>query len=142
MIVTFLWILLLGSCAYFDLKQGKIPNRCTVLLAVVGCLVYLSDGRIKDCLLSCVLATVILLLGYLFGYRTGGLGGGDVKLLSAALIFLQGDKIGAFLLASLILALIMGVIKILSGRKHTIRMAVPIFLGGLLVVVQPFFLSV
>ncbi len=142
MILTSLWAVLLGSCAFWDLKWGKIPNLCTAAIGGCGLIYKFCYSRWTDCVTSCILAVTILLLGYLFGYLPGGLGAGDVKLLALAPMILQERQIPVFLMTSLIIALFMGVIKILLGKKHMIRMAVPVFLGGLLTVVQPFFLPV
>ncbi len=142
MISSCLWVLLLGICAVSDWKRGKIPNVCCAGLVITGLLEHLFFGRVQDCGTSCLLAIAILLSGYLFAYRTGGLGAGDVKLLASAPIFLRSGDWERFFLTSLITALLWGILFILSGKKNEIRMAVPIFLGGLLTIGQPFFLPV
>lgn len=79
-----------------DFRQRIIPNELVILIAVSGILLRLVErpGQIWISLLAAGL--VFAALGLLC--RSGVLGGGDVKLMSAATLMVRPDQTGALLI--------------------------------------------
>lgn len=71
---------LIGSI--FDVKSRRVPNLLTGPAMLCGLLLHLSLGGWKDMLIS-VLAGLICGLIFLIFYLAGGMGAGDVKLITA-----------------------------------------------------------
>ena len=65
-----------------DLRRRRIPNVVAGFIFVAGLAVSGYDGGVRS-LLSGLAAAVILVLVLFAPWRTGGLGGGDVKLAAA-----------------------------------------------------------
>jgi prepilin peptidase CpaA len=104
--------------AYCDWRSGEIPNRLTIpmliLAPVYHWLVQGPNGALTSLLgiLACGLPT------YLF-FRTGGMGGGDVKLF-AGLGALAGPVMGAeILMFSVLLACLQALVLVI--RRGQLR---------------------
>lgn len=109
---------ILGIVCIFDYVRGRIPNLFNVALAFWG-----MFERYQKCSLSgvgryiLVLVVVLLVLYPLF--RIGGLGGGDVKLLSVCAGFFPASKIFLFLFVSMLISAVFSIIPLL--KDHNIR---------------------
>lgn len=92
------FLLLVAAAGWLDLRTGRIPNVVTLTgLAVALALRALLDPS----LLGPGLAGAALGLGVSLPlFALGGLGGGDVKLLTAVGAFLGPGKLGTALLAA------------------------------------------
>ena len=87
---------LLIFAAMHDIAARTIPNSVSIVLALTGMLLRTLDGD---------LATSLLLGGIVFAVCTacwlrGWMGGGDVKLLSAAALFVPHALVGSLLIAT------------------------------------------
>ena len=86
---------LLGFAALQDMRERLIANRCSLLLLPLGLVHHAmgADSMAQWLSLTGValtLAVILLIVGGLL-WRVGGLGGGDVKLLVAAVFFVGAD---------------------------------------------------
>lgn len=93
--------ILLVAAGWQDLRTMRIAN--SVSLAVVGCFavwvlggLVLGTSSISTVTLSLACAAILFGVGAL-GFASGMLGGGDVKLLSAAVLFAGPDHLLDFL---------------------------------------------
>lgn len=110
-----LLLFLLAFCMGTDLCDGKIYNR--VIAAGYGASVVLSVAQgsvvsIRECVLGAALPIVCLYLLFVVGV----LGAGDVKLLSVIGAFLGVQGSLWCMLASIVLAGVYGLFKLLHGR--------------------------
>jgi prepilin peptidase CpaA len=97
--------LLLGA-ALHDAATRTIPNAIPMGLAAVGLLQRLRDGQFLMGIMAAVILLVLLGLLWLRGF----MGGGDVKLISAASLVLPSSSVPSFVLA---VALAGGVLALL-----------------------------
>ena len=81
-LIDLVLLMALSIALYFDLKEGRIPNKITVTAAIMGLIYRFMTGGvpgIQGGLLGALIGFLILFIPFLFG----GIGGGDVKLLTA-----------------------------------------------------------
>jgi len=143
-----LWLLLIivfgYAAAVSDIKAKKIPN--TLILAMMGAWVLTMAPK----LIVDTENAITLLLGSLIGFAVGGglfllvyaisrkgLGGGDVKFMAAAGLYLGLSGTMTSMLYGTILAALAGLILILLkklGRKDAMPLA-PFIYAGILITV-------
>lgn len=100
----------------FDYTKGKIPNLFQVFIMALGIVrsVYIGGAeRLVLYLLS--VAGVLILLYPLF--RIGGLGAGDVKLLSVCSGYFSVSQIFWFLFCSMLISAVFSLISLLRERN-------------------------
>ncbi len=97
---------LLLAAAAGDVAHRLIPNRIPLAIALCGLALRLADGTLAPAL--CAAGAVFL--GGLAAWRAGLLGGGDVKILAAASLFVAPLKVPVLLAA---VALAGGVLALL-----------------------------
>lgn len=108
----------LGIVCLFDYTRGKIPNPFPVLLMLVGMVRSFYNGGAAGlgfCFLT--MAGTLLLLYPIF--RIGGLGAGDVKLLSVCSGYFSVSQIFWFLFWSMLISAFFSVIPLF--REHNLR---------------------
>lgn len=130
-----------GIAAFIDFRTGFIPNRLTVPLAVVGipahvaCMAAVAPNVnllwwVGDSLLGIVICGAVPLLLW----RTGGLGGGDMKLFAAlgSLLGVRGGlevQLVAFTCAAVIAPAVLAYKGQLMGvLRNTARIAINPFM--------------
>lgn len=108
----------LGIVCIFDYTRGKIPNFFPIGLFLWGILIkYQKTGLVG---LGQYLLVAVLVLVVLYPlFRIGGLGGGDVKLLSVCAGFFPASKIILFLFLSMLFSAIFSVVILL--REDNVR---------------------
>ncbi len=74
---------ILTAAALHDVAARTIPNWTSVALALIGLSLRWADGQV----LASLLIAITVFAGATFCWLRGWLGGGDVKLLAAAAIF-------------------------------------------------------
>lgn len=131
-------------CVFFiDFEHKIIPDRFSVILAVLGivmtvCEAVLSDGRWTDHLIGLAVGGGFFLLVYylsLWIYKREGIGFGDVKLMAAAGLYLGWA--GTFI--AVLIGSVAGsvILLILRGRKKSDRFTeypfAPFLAAGILV---------
>ena len=108
---------LLIAIALFDLKFHRIPNFAVALVVALDLLIGSSPANFD--LLPILLPTSILAWRYL------NIGGGDIKLLGAILIFLiPRESLYEYIFNVLICTTILAVIYII--RSGTLKIAIPL----------------
>ena len=128
----------------FDINTKRIPNNL-VLIMITGWLfliigLFLTDldegfTLLYDSIYGSLIGGGLFLLVYLLSKK--GLGGGDVKFMAAAGLYLGLDKTIPAILYGTVLAALTGLVLILLrkiGRKDTIPLA-PFLFAGILVTV-------
>lgn len=104
-----LYCLLLGACAIADFVWLRIPNLLVVALVALFLVCAAVTDVSVNWLWHIVPAVVALACGILL-FRTGKIGGGDVKLLAAATLWVGVEGMSTFLLglgvAGLLVALL------------------------------------
>lgn len=96
MLLSGLAALLLGTAGICDLATRTIPDRLPLALTLLGVAAQLDAGRLGVAL---VVAFVVFGLAAL-AWRRGWVGGGDVKLLAACVLFLPPALVPGMLLAT------------------------------------------
>lgn len=108
---------LLIAIALFDVKFHRIPNIAVALVVALDLLIGLSAANFD--LLPVLLPTSMLAWRYL------NIGGGDIKLLGAILIFLiPSESLYEYIFNALICTIILAVIYII--RSGTLEIAIPL----------------
>ena len=110
-------VALLIAIALFDVKFHRIPNIAVALVVALDLLIGSSPANFD--LLPILLPTSIL------GWRYLHIGGGDIKLLGAILIFLiPRESLYEYIFNVLICTTILAVIYII--RSGTLKIAIPL----------------
>jgi Flp pilus assembly protein protease CpaA len=110
-------VALLIAIALFDVKFHRIPNIAVALVVALDLLIGSSPANFS--LLPILLPTSILAWRYL------NIGGGDIKLLVAILIFLiPRESLYEYIFNLLICTTILAVIYII--RSGTLKIAIPL----------------
>lgn len=92
--------------SYQDIRHRSIPNTLPAVIAGVGVVKWFVIGEVAPALWALVAAAAVLVVTALM-FAQGWLGGGDVKLLTAAVFLIGAANLPALLLA---MALIGGVL--------------------------------
>jgi len=110
-------VALLIAIALFDVKFHRIPNIAVALVVALDLLIGSSPANFD--LLPILLPTSMLAWRYL------NIGGGDIKLLGAILIFLiPRESLDEYIFNVLICTTILAVIYII--RSGTLKIAIPL----------------
>ena len=110
-------VALLIAIALFDVKFHRIPNIAVALVVALDLLIGSSPANLD--LLPILLPTSMLVWRYL------NIGGGDIKLLGAILIFLiPRESLYEYIFNVLICTTILAVIYII--RSGTLKIAIPL----------------
>jgi prepilin signal peptidase PulO-like enzyme (type II secretory pathway) len=132
------------AASVFDIQTKRIPNRLVLSMLTVWLFVMalkllldIEDGvrLLADSLFGLLVGGGLFMLVYLISRK--GLGGGDVKFMAAAGLFLGFGKIIPAMLYGTVLAAMTGLVLILLkriGRKDTIPLA-PFLYAGILITV-------
>ena len=125
----------LGSAAFFDLAQRRIPNRIVLPAAATCAALTLADGAPLSLLAG--LAAILLLLIVSLRWPAA-LGMGDVKLALLLVLGLDGDALRALALG-LLLAALAGMALVLRQGRTAWRTSLPLapflVVGALLTVI-------
>ena len=133
-IITGLFLVLLAACAAADDNKGIVPDLLPILIAVLALVKFfisnISIHSIISCLTGAIVISLPMLLVALFVNK--GFGGGDIKMMAAAGLFLGLDKT---IIAGLIAFLIAGGYSLLTlltkkkGVKSKVKLAPYLALG-------------
>ena len=135
------------ALAVYDIRHKRIPNTTLLILfpiAAAGCIVdiWLAENCWSK-LISMVLGAIAgggILLGAAMA-TNGGIGGGDIKLMSVVGIAAGFADTLVILLLACVLAFIYGVIKRLVTKDKNLRLAfVPFLTVGYMASVIPVFI--
>lgn len=109
-----LLVLALGGI-WFDVRERRIPNLLTVSVFAAALLLRAPDGfgSVGSGLAGAGICFALSLLLFL----TGGLGGGDVKMLTAAGALLGPARLDTALLVMALVGGVMAVVQVLARRR-------------------------
>jgi prepilin peptidase CpaA len=125
-----LGIALFGIAAYDDIRYLRIPNLLCIAVALLGALRLLVIGDASATLYTIGASTTVFIATFLLFWR-GILGGGDVKLLSAAALLVGYTDLFPFLV-------IMGICgALVAFAVLFIHKYLPLWLGPRLAVLVP-----
>ncbi|PTQ56263.1 MAG: hypothetical protein BSOLF_0540 [Candidatus Carbobacillus altaicus] len=121
-------LLPLAIAAWVDQKERIIPDWTWVVIIVLRALLGIHPEHI-------VWGGVIFLFLYLWFIFVPGMGGGDVKLLSAMALFL-GNMTLPFFIMTFVLAFLYGLILYMKTKDKNvvIPLAVPAFIASIFVI--------
>ena len=129
-LVSALGAVLLIAAALHDVAARTIPNWVSLSLFVLGILLRLIDSRSLETfspLLKGLALALVVFAAAVYCWRRGWLGGGDVKLLAAAAIFVPPAHVGDLIIAVTLFGGVVGVIylfaRILIGRLRGFGLA-------------------
>lgn len=116
--------------SYHDIRHRSIPNWLPLAVALAALLKWLAIGQLAPALWAAAAAAIVLAISAIM-FSQGWVGGGDVKLMTAAVLLLGAPAALQFLL---LMAVIGGVIAVLlllfsrfrDRRKPTIPYGVAI----------------
>ena len=114
--------ILLIIAALHDVAARTIPNWVSLALFVLGVLLRANDGW-TSLMYGLALGVVVFAVAT-FCWKRGWMGGGDVKLLAAAAVFVQPAHVGDMLIAVTLTGGVVGLIY-LFGRMLLSRTARP-----------------
>ncbi len=114
--LTAFFMLLAGIAAY-DCRYRKIPDRFVLLLGIVGAasVFIMPETEISSRLAGIFAASLPLFFTTML--FPGAFGGGDIKLMAAAGLFLGGEQAVRALLWGIVSGGIYAAVCLLSGRK-------------------------
>lgn len=122
---------------WFDWKTFRIPNRLIGFgyLAAFFIQMLMSEGTVKERLLRLTIGALcpIILLGFI--WMAGGIGAGDVKLLSVLGLVLGAEEIIICSIISFIVGAIIGIIAKIAKRDR-IHFSIAILAGILIHFIQ------
>ena len=133
-IIMALFLLLLAAAGASDVNKGIVPDLIPIFIAILAIVKLLINGITVSALIDCVCGALCLSVPMLIVALIikNGFGGGDIKLIAAAGLFLGLDNtlIGGFI--AFLIAGIYGLIQLLTknkGPKSKIRLAPFLALG-------------
>jgi len=101
--------------AYGDVRTRRIPNTLALAVAALGLLRLVLAGDPAAALLGIGAATAIFVIGFLLFWR-GMLGGGDVKLMAAAVLLVGASGLSLFLVAMSLCGLVVTLATLAADR--------------------------
>lgn len=112
---------ILVMTAVFDIKNKKIPN---ILLAIMLCLAIITSKN----LLSGLMGVMLIALPMMYFHKSGGIGGGDIKLITVIGLYLGYKGLLIMFFLSLLLCLLYANLK----QKRSLPLA-PFFCLGFII---------
>ncbi len=112
--------LTLVFAALHDVAARTIPNTASIVLALLGIATHVADGTI---LFSLLIGAIVFTVS-LFCWMRGWMGGGDVKLLAAAALFVAPGSVGSMIVATSLFGGVLAVIYLIA-REFARRIALP-----------------
>jgi len=101
--------------AYGDVRTRRIPNALALAVAALGLVRFILAGDATAALLSIAAAVVVFAIGLLLFWR-GWLGGGDVKLMAAAILLVGVPAVSFFLVAMSLVGLVVTLATLAADR--------------------------
>jgi len=121
-----IFVLLFSSI--FDFKYLKIPNWNIILLFILGIIYQFSlDKELIDIFVYLICILISIIFGF-FLFVFGIWGGGDAKLISVSIFFLDIMTIPYFITGSFICGLLWGFVFFLCRNKEIKRLKISEFL--------------
>ena len=133
-VITALFLIMLTACAASDLNKGIVPDMLCVLIAVLAVIRLVISGINTQSLISCLCGAAVLSVPMLLVaiFINNGFGGGDIKMMAAAGLFLGLDKTIIAGIIAFTISGIYGLILLLTknkGPKSKVKLAPYLALG-------------
>ena len=133
-VMTALFLIMLTACAASDLNKGIVPDMLCVLIAVLAVIRLVISGINTQSLISCFCGAAVLSVPMLLValFIRNGFGGGDIKMMAAAGLFLGLDKTIIAGIIAFTISGIYGLILLLTknkGPKSKVKLAPYLALG-------------
>lgn len=106
---------LLAWAAYSDASWLRIPNRASLAIAAIFPIYAMSAPGGFPWILAAVIAVALLVLG-LIAFSHGFVGGGDVKLMSAAALWAGPERVLDFLFITALIGGALGILVLIWDR--------------------------
>lgn len=107
-------LLLTGFAAFSDFKSLIIPNWVSLLILAIYPVAVLTSPELIEWWWSLAVFGVVLVIGFTL-FIIGGLGGGDVKLISALSLWAGLDGIFGFLMVTVLMGGVLVPIFVIRG---------------------------
>lgn len=120
MVISIASLIFCAVCAYTDYKYGLIFNKITLPTIGLGILLNCLSNGFSGLKLSIAGCAAGITLGMLFGI-TGGMGGGDIKLLAAFGALVGPSVLVKTTLVAIVLLGIFGAIKLGTQLLPTLK---------------------
>ena len=124
-LILCLGVILLVVAAYGDVTTLLIPNLLVAAVAILGIIRLIMIGNIKIALYTVGISFLVFIAGTVI-FALGLVGGGDVKLITAAALLIGYRDLIAFLL----LLLICGAIQYVIAISTVIPLGLAIAIAG------------
>ena len=118
-IVVTLFLILLAGCAASDINKGIVPDLLCLLIALLGIISIFTEEITRQSIISHLSGALVLSVPMLIAALIvkGGFGGGDIKMMAAAGLFLGLDRTIIAGIIAFFIAGIYGVYILLTKRK-------------------------
>lgn len=110
--------------SYHDIRHRSIPNALPLAVTGAAALKWAAIGQLEPALWAVGVAAIVLVVTALC-FRQGWIGGGDVKLMAAAVLFLGAPATVQFLLLMAVIGGIMAVVLLVLRRRVAPRPTIP-----------------
>ena len=133
-VITALFLIFLAACAAADINKGIVPDMMAVLIAALAVIRFLTGNIDKQSIVSCLCGALVLSVPMLIAALIvrNGFGGGDIKMMAVAGLFLGLDKTIIAGLIAFLIAGIYGVYLLFTkkrGTKEKVKLAPYLALG-------------
>ena len=133
-VITAMFLIFLVACAAADINKGIVPDMMCVLIAVLALIRFFTSPVTTQSLISCLCGAVVLSVPMLIAALVirNGFGGGDIKMMAAAGLFLGLDKTIIAGLIAFLIAGFYGVYLLFTkkrGAKEKVKLAPYLALG-------------
>ena len=133
-VITALFLIFLAACAAADINKGIVPDMMCVLIAVLAIIRLIMNRITTQSLFSCICGALVMSLPMLIAALIirNGFGGGDIKMMAAAGLFLGLDKTIIAGLIAFFIAGFYGVYLLFTkkrGAREKVKLAPYLALG-------------
>ena len=133
-VITALFLLFLAACAAADINKGIVPDLMVILIALLALVKFFTGIINLQSLISCILGSLVMSVPMLIAalILKNSFGGGDIKMMAAAGLFLGLDKTIIAGLIAFLIAGFYGVYLLFTkkrGTKEKVKLAPYLALG-------------
>ena len=133
-VITALFLIFMAACAAADINKGIVPDMLVVLIAFLGVVRFFTGSINTQSLINCLCGALVLSVPMLIASLIirNGFGGGDIKMMAAAGLFLGLDKTIIAGLIAFLIAGLYGVYLLFTkkrGAKGKVKLAPYLALG-------------
>lgn len=121
-VITALFLIFMAACAAADINRGIVPDMLSVLIAILGIVRFFTGSITPKSLISCLCGALVLSVPMLIAALIvkNGFGGGDIKMMAAAGLFLGLDKTIIAGLIAFLTAGIYGVYLLFTKKRGAV----------------------